>query len=43
MLLSPVYASAPRAFLLAVTCLAPTHALLVSYWGAAALSVPTRE
>ncbi|KAF8493656.1 hypothetical protein F5888DRAFT_1617763 [Russula emetica] len=43
---SPAYASAPRAFLLALTRLAPPHALLVAYWGAdgaAALSVPTRE
>ncbi|KAF8489548.1 hypothetical protein F5888DRAFT_1745733, partial [Russula emetica] len=34
------------AFLLALTRLAPPHALLVAYWvadGAAALSVPTRE
>jgi hypothetical protein len=43
---SPAYASAPRAFLLALTRVAPPHALLVAYWGAdgaAALSVPTRE
>lgn len=43
---SPAYASAPRAFLLALTRLAPPHALLIAYWGAegaAALSVPTRE
>jgi hypothetical protein len=43
---SPAYASAPRAFLLALTRLAPPHALLVAYWGAdgaAVLSVPTRE
>ena len=43
---SPAYAGAPRAFLLALTRLAPPHALLVAYWGAdgaAALSVPTRE
>ncbi|KAH9955682.1 hypothetical protein BC827DRAFT_1083854, partial [Russula dissimulans] len=43
---SPAYASAPRAFLLALTRIAPPHALLVAYWGpdgAAALSVPTRE
>jgi len=43
---SSAYASAPRAFLLALTRLAPPHALLVAYWGAdgaAALSVPTRE
>ncbi len=43
---SPAYASAPRAFLLALTRLAPPHALLVAYWGAdgaAALSLPTRE
>ncbi|KAI0264940.1 hypothetical protein BC834DRAFT_843870 [Gloeopeniophorella convolvens] len=43
---APAYASAPRAFLLALTRLAPPHALLVAYWGAdgaAALSVPTRE
>ncbi|KAI0245635.1 hypothetical protein BJV78DRAFT_1287383 [Lactifluus subvellereus] len=43
---SPAYANAPRAFLLALTRLAPSHALLVAYWGAdgpAALSVPTRE
>ncbi|KAH8981407.1 hypothetical protein EDB92DRAFT_1953174 [Lactarius akahatsu] len=36
----------PRAFLLALTRLAPPHALLVAYWGAdgaAALSVPTWE
>ncbi|KAF8257590.1 hypothetical protein EI94DRAFT_1708831 [Lactarius quietus] len=36
-------ASAPQAFLLALTPLAPLHALLAAYWGAAALSVPTRE
>ncbi|KAH9167244.1 hypothetical protein EDB89DRAFT_2232475 [Lactarius sanguifluus] len=43
---SPAYASAPRAFLLALTRLTPPHALLVAYWGAdgaAALSVSTRE
>ncbi|KAH9012336.1 hypothetical protein EDB85DRAFT_2135765 [Lactarius pseudohatsudake] len=43
---SPAYVSAPRAFLLALTRLAPPHALLVAYWGAdgaAALSVPTQE
>ena len=43
---SRAYASAPRAFLLALTCLAPPHTLLVAYWGAdgtAALSVLARE
>ena len=43
---SPAYASAPCAFLLGLTRLAPPHALLVAYWGAegaAALSVPTQE
>ncbi|KAI9507412.1 hypothetical protein F5148DRAFT_1205370 [Russula earlei] len=43
---SSAYANAPRAFLLALTRLAPPHALLVAYWGvdgAAVLSVPTRE
>ncbi|KAI0252940.1 hypothetical protein BJV78DRAFT_1281277 [Lactifluus subvellereus] len=43
---SPAYANAPRAFLLALTRLALSHALLVTYWGAdgaAALSVPTCE
>ena len=36
----------PRAFLLALTRLAPSHALLIAYWGAdgtTALSVSTRE
>ncbi|KAI9442025.1 hypothetical protein BJY52DRAFT_1194878 [Lactarius psammicola] len=42
----PAYASAPRVFRLALTGLAPPHALLVAYWGAvgaAVLSAPTRE
>ncbi|KAH9939621.1 uncharacterized protein BXZ73DRAFT_75827 [Epithele typhae] len=44
--LSSQYASAPRAFLLALAGQAPPHALLVAHWGAdgaAVLSVPTRE
>ncbi|KAI0631707.1 hypothetical protein C8Q77DRAFT_1128403 [Trametes polyzona] len=43
---SPQYAASPRAFLLSLTNIAPTHALLVAHWGsdgAAVLSVPTRE